>query len=164
MSFSVAPPHSAASIKKRICNAEIIQDPGRANLYLSPSSQSPMEENGRVSIASSTGAGFMPEEPLALVVKSRPEDSFIAAASFIPGAPATRRSPSIKNRPWKLGGGRPTARTPVREPRYRKDCLSNLSFHQASHRFVQCIIESSPKLLKSPQEDPLDLLTPLYHV
>jgi hypothetical protein len=89
-----------------------------------------MDESERVSIISSTGPGFTPEEPLALVVKSKPEDSFIDAASFIPGSSDMGKSFSGIHRPWKLGGRSSTTITTFKDPRYCKQGLSNLpSFH-----------------------------------
>lgn len=67
--MSIAPPHTVVSIVRGLMTIENIEDSTPASLFLTPSSQSPMDSAGKVTILHRSGAGFMPQEPLALVVK-----------------------------------------------------------------------------------------------
>jgi hypothetical protein len=64
---SIAPPHTAASLKQRICVAEDIDDSSRAKLFLSCTARSAMDDNDYVSLLTGTGPGLFPHEPMALV-------------------------------------------------------------------------------------------------
>jgi hypothetical protein len=65
---SVPPPHTAASLKRRISVAEEINDSSRANLFLSCTARSAMDDKDYVSLLTGTGPGLFPHEPMALVV------------------------------------------------------------------------------------------------
>ena len=66
---SVAPPHTAETVKHNIAKMEDIKDRTNASLFLTPNSQSPMGDADKVTILNSTGPGSTPHEPLALVAK-----------------------------------------------------------------------------------------------
>ena len=66
---SVAPPHTAETVKRSIAKMEDIKDRTNASLFLTPYSQSPMGDADKVTILNSTGPGSTPQEPLALVAK-----------------------------------------------------------------------------------------------
>jgi len=66
---SVAPPRTVLLIKRRLCNIEGISDYPGSILFLSRSSQSPMDDGERVSILTPGGVGSTPEKPMELVVK-----------------------------------------------------------------------------------------------
>jgi hypothetical protein len=63
----VPPPHNVNSLKRRLAKAENIDYRTRTSLFLTPYSQSPMDDAGKVSILNRTGPGSLPQEPLALV-------------------------------------------------------------------------------------------------
>lgn len=64
----VTPPHTVASLKRCICNFEgIPQAFIRGQLFSDISSESPMDD-GRISILTSDGPGFNPEQPMSLIV------------------------------------------------------------------------------------------------
>ena len=66
---SVPPPHTFKAVKHSIAKVEDIKDPASASLFLTPCSQSPMDDGDIVNILNGTGPGSTPEEPLALVAK-----------------------------------------------------------------------------------------------
>jgi hypothetical protein len=66
---SVPPPHTVVSVKRSLAKVEEISDDTSTSLFLTLYSQSPMDDTSKVTILDRTGAGFMPEEPLALVAK-----------------------------------------------------------------------------------------------
>jgi hypothetical protein len=63
----VTPPHTAINLKKCISGAEDIDKNATTTLFLSASSQTPMEDSGHVSILAYPGPGCTPHEPMALV-------------------------------------------------------------------------------------------------
>jgi hypothetical protein len=65
---SVPPPHNVISLKRVIAKVENI-NLTRTSLFLTPSSQSPVDDTLKLSILSRTGPGSLPQEPLALVAK-----------------------------------------------------------------------------------------------
>ena len=65
----VPPPHTAKAVKFSIAKVENIKDFKNTSLFLTPYSQSPMSDAGKVTILNHTGPGSTPEEPLALVAK-----------------------------------------------------------------------------------------------
>ena len=65
----VPPPHTAKAVKRSIAKVENIQDRASTSLFLTPYSQSPMDDAGKVTILNHTGLGSTPQEPLALVAK-----------------------------------------------------------------------------------------------
>jgi hypothetical protein len=66
---SVPPPHNVKSLKRCLARFENIHDRTSTTLFLTPYSQSPMDDSGKVTILNPTGPGSTPQEPLALVVK-----------------------------------------------------------------------------------------------
>jgi hypothetical protein len=64
----VTPPHTVISLKRCLSNFENINDHLRTILYIAASSQSPMDDAGRVSILAYPGPGCNPNQPMALVV------------------------------------------------------------------------------------------------
>jgi hypothetical protein len=65
---SVPPPHTVQSLKRCISSGEYIEYSTRTQLFLTVSSQTPMEENCPVLISSFTGPGCTPNEPMALTL------------------------------------------------------------------------------------------------
>jgi hypothetical protein len=65
-SIMVAPPHNIASLKSCICKQEQIIDSTGTKLFLSLTSQAPLEDHREASILSPTGLGYQPDDPLAL--------------------------------------------------------------------------------------------------
>ena len=66
---SVAPPHTVQTVKCSIAKVENIKDCISTSLFLTPYSQSPMDDAGEVTILNRTGPGSTSQEPLALVAK-----------------------------------------------------------------------------------------------
>ena len=66
---SVAPPHTAETVKLSIAKVENIKARTNISLFLTPYSQSPMGDADKVAILNRTGPGSTPQEPLALVAK-----------------------------------------------------------------------------------------------
>jgi hypothetical protein len=64
----VAPPHIAISLKHCLLSFENIDDKVTASLYFDASSQTPLEDIDRLSILAIPGPGWLPKEPMALVV------------------------------------------------------------------------------------------------
>jgi hypothetical protein len=86
--MSVAPPHTAASVKFRLAKAEGFDNrKTRTTLFLTTSSRSPMDDGGRVSIFSASGPGALPQEPLALVIHLS-ESSSLNESDIIRGIPS----------------------------------------------------------------------------
>ena len=69
--ISVAPPHTVNAVKLSIEKVEKIRvkDRTSTSLFLTPYSQSPMADAGKITILNLTGPGSTPQEPLALVAK-----------------------------------------------------------------------------------------------
>ena len=64
----VTPPHTVTSLKRCICDIERIPQAFiRGQLFSDISSESPMNK-GRISILTSNGPGFKPEQPMAFIV------------------------------------------------------------------------------------------------
>ena len=66
---SVPPPHTAKAVKQTIGKAENIKDRTSTSLFLTPYTQSPMNDAGKVTLLNRSGPGSTPQEPLALVAK-----------------------------------------------------------------------------------------------
>jgi len=66
----VKPPHTVSSLKRCILKAEDLPSWVDINLFADISSQSPMTE-GRISLLTRDGFGFMPEEPIVLIIFGR---------------------------------------------------------------------------------------------
>ena len=64
----VPPPHTAKAVKRSIAKVENIKDRTSTSLFLTPYSQSPMDDAGKVTL-NRTGPGSTPQEPLAVVAK-----------------------------------------------------------------------------------------------
>lgn len=65
----VAPPLTAVNLKCCLSAVENIDENATTNLFVSASSQTPMNDGCRVSIFRYPGPGCRPNEPMALVVK-----------------------------------------------------------------------------------------------
>ena len=65
---SVPPPHTVKDVRGSIKKVENIID-CESTLYLSPYSQSPMDDAEKVTILNGSHPGSTPQEPLALVAK-----------------------------------------------------------------------------------------------
>ena len=63
------PPRTAKTVKCSIAKVENIKDRENTSLYLTPYSESPMDDAEKVPILNGTGPGSTPQEPLALVAK-----------------------------------------------------------------------------------------------
>ena len=63
------PPRTAKTVKCSIAKVENIKDRENTSLYLTPYSESPMDDAEKVTILNGTGPGSTPQEPLALVAK-----------------------------------------------------------------------------------------------
>ena len=71
---SIAPPHSAASIKRCISRVErkpVLAWPGHADLFADTSCDTPFKE-GHISILPTDGPGLSPDEPMAIVLVKNP--------------------------------------------------------------------------------------------
>ena len=68
------PPHTAESVKRSIAKVEDIKDGTITSLFLTPYSQLPLGDAGKVAILNRTGPGSTPQEPLALVAKMSDSD------------------------------------------------------------------------------------------
>ena len=66
---SVPPPRTVKAVKRSITKVENIKGGESASLFLSPNSQSPMDDAEKINILNGTGPGSTPQEPLALVAK-----------------------------------------------------------------------------------------------
>ena len=68
---SVPPPDpgTAKAVRRSIARVENIKDRESTSLFLTPYSQSPMEDGDEITILDGTGPGSTPQEPLALVAK-----------------------------------------------------------------------------------------------
>ena len=67
--MSVPPPRTVKAVKRSISKLENIKDRESTTLFLTPCSQTPMDDADKVTILNGTGPGLSPQEPLALVAK-----------------------------------------------------------------------------------------------
>lgn len=79
---SVAPPHTTASLLRRICDAEGVADHSRAELFLSCAAHTPMDRGGRMSLLAGTGPGSLSYEPMAVVVNNQEPECFKEPPEF----------------------------------------------------------------------------------
>jgi hypothetical protein len=103
---SVPPPHNVNSLKRCLAKSENISYTTRSSLFLTPYSQSPMDDAAKVTILNHTGPGSLPEEPLAFVAKLR--DSERSALESVVGGilgsirttirPSTTSAPNTRYR------------------------------------------------------------------
>ena len=63
----VPPPHTALTLKNCLLNVENIKNAPEAKLFISSSSQAPMDDAASLSILAQPGPGSTPTEPMALV-------------------------------------------------------------------------------------------------
>ena len=66
---SVPPPRTTKTVKRSIAKVEGIKDRESTTLFLTPCSQTPMDDAEKVTILNGIGPGSTPQEPLALVAK-----------------------------------------------------------------------------------------------
>ena len=67
--ISVPPPRTVKAVKRNITKVENIKGGEGTSIFLTPLSQSPMDDADKVIFVNGTGPGSTPQEPLALVVK-----------------------------------------------------------------------------------------------
>jgi len=67
---SVPPPHTAASLKERLCVAENVSDLSCAQLFLSCTARSAINDGDRISLLTGTGPGILPHDPMSLVISN----------------------------------------------------------------------------------------------
>jgi hypothetical protein len=72
VSRRVAPPHTAASIKRFLSKQENIPDYHCTNLYATISSPSALEDQSYVSVMTADGPGSSLQQPMALVISEPP--------------------------------------------------------------------------------------------
>jgi hypothetical protein len=65
----VTPPHTVYNVKECLLGVEDMDESITTSLFVSPSSQTPMNDSGRVAILECPGPGYSPNEPMALVGK-----------------------------------------------------------------------------------------------
>jgi hypothetical protein len=75
----VPPPRNAKAVKCRIVKVENIKDSERTSLFLTPYSESPMDDADMFTIHNGTGPGSNPQEPLAFVAKLSDSESLRSA-------------------------------------------------------------------------------------
>ena len=78
---SVPPPRTVKAVKRSITKVESIRGVESISLFLTPYSQSPMDDADKVNVLNGTGLGLTPQEPLALVAKMEPL-AFVAKRSL----------------------------------------------------------------------------------
>ena len=66
---SVPPPRTVKAVKRSITKVENIKDHESTTIFLTPYSQSPMDDAEKVTILNGIGPGSTPQDPLALVAK-----------------------------------------------------------------------------------------------
>ena len=71
---SVPPPLTVKAVKGRIAKVENVKDCESSSLFLTLHSQSPIDDNEKVTILNDTGPGSRPQEPLAVVAKMSDSD------------------------------------------------------------------------------------------
>jgi hypothetical protein len=68
-SKSMAPPRTAASLKKYLCKIEGFEvEPGKCNLYLSLGEKTPVADSSRLALRGNSGAGSSEFDPVALII------------------------------------------------------------------------------------------------
>lgn len=68
---SVAPPHTAASLKKYLCRIEGFETAEKCTLFLSLVERVPIEDDTRLSLRAKSGPGLSELEPMALIVDTQ---------------------------------------------------------------------------------------------
>lgn len=77
----VAPPHTAASIKRHLCKAEDVADYACTQLFGDTASSEPLDDKALVPILTGAGPGSTPNAPIALVVTTETRSQTISASS-----------------------------------------------------------------------------------
>ena len=72
--MSIPPPRTVLAVKRSITKVENIKGGDSTTLFLTPYSQSPMDDSDKVITLNDTGPGSTPQEPLALVAKMSGSD------------------------------------------------------------------------------------------
>jgi len=88
----ITPPHTAINLKHSLSGAENIDEDITTSLFCSASSQTPMDDNGRVSILTYPSPGCTPHEPMVLVatISSSPLEEYAPrAADHLPSNEGT---------------------------------------------------------------------------
>lgn len=71
LSKSVAPPHTAASLKKYVCRIEGFETAEKCTLFLSLEEKIPIGDDTRLPLRAKSGPGLSELEPMALIVDTR---------------------------------------------------------------------------------------------
>lgn len=95
VSRSVAPPHTATSLKKHICRIERFELSTKCTLYSSLSDQAPVEDSTRLALRGTSGPGVSEVDPVVLVVdvsdaEKRPKVTSVEAKDLVEWS-STRR-------------------------------------------------------------------------
>lgn len=131
----VAPPHTAASIKRHLCKEEQLDDHITATLF-DISCSSPLDDGTQISIRTGDGPGSNPEEPLALKIgpEAAHSEQFICPKfnKMIPNyyTTATRRHLTAPS--W-LNSFKRTERPRVPKARTRSSTSTSSESSQRAH-------------------------------
>ena len=117
---SVAPPHAAASLKRRLCRVEGVTGP--TTLFATAASLSPMDDGDRISFLTEASPGLTTQNPMAFVVQT----------------PNTERN--ILETSNTIGEG-----TRSSDTRYRASVFFSC-FRLSRFYLLQCIIRCTPKM------------------
>jgi hypothetical protein len=82
-SLCVPPPHSVGSLKHWLCKYEDVEDHNRASLFASVTSQTCMDDGGRISLLSNGALGNSPEDPVALFIQLQDPEA-VTFVSLLP--------------------------------------------------------------------------------
>lgn len=93
----VAPPHTAASIKRHLCKAEDVADYAYTRLFGDTSSSEPLDDGALVPILTGAGPGSTPSTPIALVVSSDIKTRSTASSPKTPNCECYIHNWSISN-------------------------------------------------------------------
>jgi hypothetical protein len=90
----VPPPRTAKVVKRSIANVENINDRERTSLFLTPFSESPMDDAHKITILNGTGPGSTPQEPLGLVAKMSGSERSVLESDGRGGLASTETTPT----------------------------------------------------------------------
>ena len=100
-SSSVRPPHTVGTVKSKIAKEEDIKILANTSLFLTPYSQSPMDDTSKV-ILNSNGPGSTTQEPLALIAKLSDSERSILESGRKGGlGDSKKKLPGVKYRASK---------------------------------------------------------------
>jgi hypothetical protein len=136
---SVAPPHTAASLKRRLCRVEGVT--GTTTLFTTTPDLSPMNDGDRITFLTEASPGVNSQKPMAFVVQTPNTER------NIPETSNTADSPTEGTRPSNT--------------RYRASVFFPYSLITAF--LPQCIIGCTPKVAQSVLSDRSTWATLHYH-